>query len=263
MDPSLAFFESFPMWAVRAVVIAFTTGMITLAARNARRMASTTGTAMGKQAQLLQLFGRYVDPAVARGVLSRGGAAETREVTVLFTDLRNFTSLSEKMSPEATLEVLNAHYRAIVPAVHQHGGTVNKFIGDAIMATFGAPLAQDDHALRAVRAAEAMLAAMDELNARFRAAGQPQLEMGIGIATGQVVVGSLGDPSRVEYAIIGDTVNTASRLEAMNKELSTRLLMSAATREAAGNALQAQARSLGEIALRGKAHPVAVYTLAA
>jgi adenylate cyclase len=143
--------------------------------------------------------------------------------------------------------------------VHAHGGTVNKFIGDAIMATFGAPVPLADHAERAVRAAVEMLEGMERLNTGFRERGLPELRMGVGVSTGPVVLGTLGTAQRVEYAVIGDTVNTASRLEGLNKELGTEVLLSASTRQALGPAFPVKA--LGEVPVKGKAQPVPVFTV--
>ena len=259
VDPAIGFFARPLVWLGRGAVLAFVAGMAALAARNARRMAERTGAAVAERAALFQVFGRYVDPEIARSALERDGGAEVCEVTVLFTDLREFTRLSERLSPADTLALLNEHYQAIVPEVHANGGTVNKFIGDAIMATFGAPMRHADHAARAVRAARGMLAASAALNARLRAGGRPELPMGIGIATGSVVVGSLGAADRIEYAVIGDTVNTAARLEGMNKELGTEVVLSAATHDALAGAVAT--RALGEVSLRGKTQLVAVYTI--
>jgi class 3 adenylate cyclase len=255
---------SFPagmLWIVRGMAFIACTVVVALTARRARELARRAGHASAAQSRVIQLFGKYVAPEVARGVIDANGEAraEMVEVTVLFTDLRDFTALSEKLSPGMVLEVLNAHYQAIIPAVHAHGGTVNKFIGDALMATFGAPLRQGAHAERAVRAALQMLEAMEALNVRLRERGLPELEMGIGVATGPVVVGTLGATQRVEYAVIGDTVNTASRLEGLNKELGTRLLLSPGTRDALAGVLPT--RGLGEVSVKGKARPVPVFTI--
>jgi class 3 adenylate cyclase len=249
------------LWIFRGVAFGACMAVVALTARRARELARRAGRASAAQSRVIQLFGKYVAPEVARGVIDANGEAraELVEVTVLFTDLRNFTALSEKLAPGAVLEVLNTHYQAIIPAVHAHGGTVNKFIGDAIMATFGAPLRQGDHAERAVRAALQMLEAMEALNVHLRERGLPELEMGIGVATGPVVVGTLGATQRVEYAVIGDTVNTASRLEGLNKELGTRLLLSPGTRDALAGVLPT--RGLGEVPVKGKAQPVPVFTI--
>lgn len=237
-------------WLGRAFVLAFATALSALAARNARRTAIAAALASAERAQVVQVFGRWVDPEVAQEALSADGSAEVREVTVLFTDLRGFTAMTERLGPEEVLAVLNAHYEAIVPIVHEHGGTVNKFIGDAVMATFGAPIRHADHAARAVRAAQAML----------RATADHEVKMGVGVATGPVVLGRLGAANRVEYAVIGDAVNVASRLEGMNKELGTSILIADTTRAALGDDLAL--RPMGEVSLKGKAAPVAVFTAA-
>jgi adenylate cyclase len=260
----LARFGNFPaglLWVVRGVAFTACTVLVALTARRTRELVRRAGRASVAQSRVLQLFGKYVAPEVARGVIDANGEAraEQVEVTVLFTDLRNFTALSERLPPAAVLEVLNAHFQAIVPAVHAHGGTVNKFIGDALMATFGAPLRQEAHAERAVRAALQMLEAMEALNARLRERGLPELGLGIGVATGPVVVGTLGATQRVEYAVIGDTVNTASRLEGLNKELGTQLLLSPGTHAALAGALPT--RGLGEVPVKGKARPLPVFTI--
>jgi class 3 adenylate cyclase len=259
LPPELHFFASVPMWLARLLQGLLATLLAASAAQNARRMVGRIAQAIGERSQALHLFGRYVDPQVARAALSTGTKAETRELTVLFTDLRGFTTLSEQHSPVEVLELLNAHYEAIVPAVRAQGGTVNKFIGDAIMATFGAPEPQADHAQRAVRAAQAMLVAMEQLNARLVAQGKPALSMGVGIATGPAVVGSLGASDRVEYAVIGDTVNMASRLEGLNKQFGTQVLLAASTRAALGP--EAPVRSLGEVEVKGKARKVELFAL--
>lgn len=246
-------------WVARAAIVGFTAAMVTLAARNGRRLAETMGAAMAAEARAVQVFGEYVDESIARAALAGDGVAETREVSVLFTDLRDFTALTERLEPGETLALLNAHYAALIPVVHRHGGTVNKFIGDAIMATFGAPARVLDHARRAVEAGADILRAQDELNARLRAEGRPELAMAVGVNTGPAVLGRLGGADRVEYAVIGDTVNTASRLEGLNKKLGTRLLFSESTRRALGAALPV--RELGQHELKGKSKPVSVFTL--
>jgi class 3 adenylate cyclase len=258
LPPELATTWGPVSWAVRASIFSFTAAMVALSAANARRVARAAGRAVAEQLRTLNLFGAYVDPGIAREALQRGTAgAETRRVTVLFTDLRGFTSLTERLPPTEVLSLLNQHYEAIVPVIQRHGGTVNKFVGDAVMATFGAPEPTDDHAARATRAALEMLTAMDELNAR-QAEGA-KLEMGIGIASGVVVVGSLGTAERLEYAVIGDAVNTASRLEGLNKSLGTRLLLSEATRRALPDEFDVHSR--GAVPVKGKADPVEVFTV--
>jgi len=259
LDPGVGLLASPLVWIGRGAIVGFTAALVALAARNGRRVAAAAGAAMDEQARLVQVFGRYVDAGVARNALSGDLEAETREVTVLFTDLRDFTTVAEQLEPAETLAILNAHYGALVPVVHEYGGVVNKFIGDAIMATFGVVDSERDHASRAVRAGVAMLQAQDLLNRRLHAEGRRELSMAVGIATGPVVVGSLGAADRVEYAVIGDTVNTAARLESLNKQLGTRILFSEATQRAVGDELAV--RAMGEHSLKGKVRPVEVFTI--
>ena len=260
VDPVIAFYASPAVWAGRGVILAFATVLSALGARNARRVAEATGNTMADRARVVQLFGRYVDSSIAQAAIGGGDGATTREITVLFTDLRGFTTIAEGLDPSETLALLNAHYATIVPIVHRHGGTVNKFIGDAVMATFGAPEPLADHAGHAVRAASAMLEAQGALNARLRGEGRRELDMVVGIATGPVITGRLGAADRVEYAVIGDTVNTAARLEALSKEIGARVLFSERTRQALHDG--AIVVSLGERLLKGKEKAVCVYTLA-
>jgi class 3 adenylate cyclase len=245
-------------WTIRALFYSATAVLIGLEAWNGRRMAERAGRAMQEHSSAMRIFGRYLAPQIRDEVLRGAVRAQTREVTVLFTDLRNFTTLSEQLSPQELLERMNAHFAVILPVVHEFGGTVNKFIGDALMATFGAPIEQPDHASRAVRAGQEMLRRMASLNEMWLAEERPPMLMGVGIATGQVVVGVLGDADRVEYAVLGDAVNTAARLEGMNREKGTSLILSARTREAVGDAIALT--SLGRVQLKGKAEPVEIYT---
>ena len=162
-------------------------------------------------------FGRYVSPEVARTLLESpeglrlGG--EKREVTILMSDLRGYTHFAERGSPEDVMEVLNAYLAQMADIVIAHGGTINEFIGDAILAVFGAPIAHPDHAERAAATALAMQGAMTEINRAHADRGLPRFEMGIGINTGEAVVGNIGSKQRAKYAVVGSAVNLAARVE--------------------------------------------------
>ncbi len=257
IDADIGFVASPAMWAGRGLIVGFVVALSAMAARNSRRMAVTAATLVAERGELVRTFGRYVDPEIARGAMASDAPPETREVSVLFTDLRGFTSLTESLPPGELLTTLDSYYGALVPPVYAEGGIVNKFIGDAVMATFGAPLAQPDHAARAVAAARGMVTSIEALNRERAAQGKAPLVIGVGIATGPAAVGRLGPENRVEYGVIGDTVNLAARLEHMNKEHATTILCDEATAAALGD----EARRLGELPVRGKAAPVAVFTL--
>ncbi|MGH9787192.1 MAG: adenylate/guanylate cyclase domain-containing protein, partial [Candidatus Acidiferrales bacterium] len=159
--------------------------------------------------------------------LKLGG--EERELTILFTDIRGFTTLSEKLTPLELTHFLNAYTDEMTDIVFRHWGTLDKYQGDAVMAFWGAPYEQDDHAVRACSAALDMSLRVDELRAQWRAEGKADINIGLGLSTGRVVVGNMGSRKRFNYTVLGDAVNLASRLEGVNKQYSTRILVSEPT----------------------------------
>jgi adenylate cyclase len=208
-----------------------------------------------------QAFGRYLSPQVADAVLADAPSlvGQRRRVSVLFSDLRGFTTLSETTAPEEVARRLDEYFEVMTRIIFQHGGMVNDFIGDAVMAVFGAPLADPDHALHAVQTALAMGEELQTLNARWADAGLPSLRMGIGIHSGDVFAGNVGGRARTKYTIVGDTVNVGSRVEGLNKELGTTILVTEATFSMLEG--RVKARDCGSLAVKGRHEPVRVFEL--
>jgi len=181
--------------------------------------------------EMRETFGKYVSPQVRDEILSGRARLEggVRDVTILFADLRGFTTWVEDTDPADVVADLNAYFTEMDAAIRDHGGLVLQFIGDEIEAVFGAPLADDRHADQAVAAALAMQVRLDAWNVTRRHDGKSELHHGIGIHSGNVVAGNIGSASRMSYSLVGDVVNVASRIQALNKELGTKVLISAVT----------------------------------
>jgi adenylate cyclase len=184
-----------------------------------------------------------------------------QEITVMFVDIRSFTARSAHLSPMKAVGLLNEFLRAMVEAVEgEHGGMINKFLGDGFMALFGIGSDSRNHADKALAAACSIQRTMERLNAQRAARGEDAIQIGIGINTGPAIVGSIGSPERMEFTVIGNTVNVASRIEALNKTLSTSLLLSKDTRDALQRA--ADLRELPPQPVKGVDALVQVFTLA-
>jgi adenylate cyclase len=214
-----------------------------------------------QEEMIRRLFGRYVTPEVAEHAIAHGSelGGQQTVATVLFTDIRDFTALTERLPAAVILDLLNRYFEAMSDAVMRHGGLINKFGGDSLLAVFGTPLNPSGrHADDAVSAAREMLSALVRFNADQRRRGEPELRIGIGIATGTVIAGNLGSEERLEYTVIGDTVNLASRLESLTKTRAEGVLLDETT------AIEVQdtpLRSLGEAQVRGKQAPTTLYTI--
>jgi adenylate cyclase len=216
---------------------------------------------MREQRRVRATFARYVSPHVLNTVLSNppelGGSR--RVATVLFSDVRGFTSMSEKLDAHQVVEILNEYLTEMVDVVLAHDGTLDKFVGDAVMAVYGSPMEQPDHPLRAVSTAWHMHLRHIALKRKWVAEGKVPFEIGIGINTGELVAGNMGSPNRMEFTVIGDNVNLAARLESATKDLGAKIVISGAT--------YALVKDYGEfkehppIRVKGKAEAVQAYEL--
>lgn len=205
-------------------------------------------------------LGRYFSPEVATHIQQTGvglTAGQQCEVTVLFADLREFTALSEGLAPAETVALLNEFLASMVAAVFAHRGTLDKFLGDGLMAYFGAPVAQADHPLLAVRCALSMQGALANLNTARVARKQTPLRMSIGIHTGRAIVGSIGTENRREFTVVGDAVNVASRLENLTRHYNEDILLSAETARHVADAVPL--RAVDETPVRGRTQPVRLF----
>jgi adenylate cyclase len=226
-------------------------------------LAYLQGARMVERRRLRRAFGEFVSPEIMRQVLAEGAelGGKNRVVSVLMSDLRGFTTLSERLPPAVVSETINEYFTAMVEVIMSHRGMVQDFIGDGILAVFGAPLDDPEHAWNAVSAAEGMRRALEGLNAGWRAQGRAELALGAAVHTGEVFAGYLGAPRKKKYAALGDTVNTTSRVEGLNKELGTTILMTAET--AAAVAGRVSVRDRGAVRVKGREAPVQVFELVA
>lgn len=205
---------------------------------------------------------QYVSPEVSRKILNDtiAPSGEMVDVTILFCDMRNFTGFAEKRSPQAVVELMNRYFTEMEGVIRKHGGVVLQFIGDEIEAVFGAPEPDDKHPDHAVAAACAMRSALRQLNAERLEKGVPEIRHGIGIHSGRVLAGNVGSAKRKTYSMLGDTVNLASRLQALNKKLATDILISGETRKRLSPS-NLQLRSMGRHAVKGKTETVDVFAV--
>jgi adenylate cyclase len=207
------------------------------------------------------LFSRYVAPDVFHHLMADPSRArlggQRREMTVLFSDIRGFTTVTERGDPEQIVGQLNEYFTRMVHVLFAHRGTLDKFVGDMVMALFGAPLEDPDHAEHAVEAALEMRRELAALNRDWAARGWPTLDIGIGINTGEMVAGNIGSDTIMSYTVIGDAVNLGSRLESLNKQYETHIIISEDTRLRLKG--RYHIRALGDVVVKGKTRPVAIH----
>ena len=223
-----------------------------------RRQFEASVTAATARDRITNLFGQHVSPQVVERLMLEGKGAQSdiRRVAVMFVDFPSFTAGARNWPIQGVVDRLDRAFAVLVDIPDRHGRIVNKFLGDGFLALFGAPLEAPDPARRAVAAAREMLEANDHVN---RSTAWP-LRIGIGIHIGEVVAGSIGSPRRKEYTVIGDTVNFAARIEALNKDFNSQLLISEAVRDTLGDEAR-DAVALGEVPIRGSDRPMAVWQL--
>ncbi len=211
--------------------------------------------------KIKQAMGKYLSQDIMKNVVNNiddlklGGKRAI--VTVLFSDIRGFTSMSEKMSAEDVTKILNEYFTEMEPIITKYNGVINKFIGDAVMAIFGEPIQDLNHPVNAVRCAYEMLQKVAYLREKWLMEGKPKIEIGIGICTGEVFIGNIGSEARMEYTVIGDTVNLASRIESFNKVYKTNLLVSSSTYSYISDV--ADVIKINEVKIRGKAQKMNIY----
>ncbi len=206
---------------------------------------------------------KYVSPQLVEAIMHNPRLAELHndklDLTVLFSDVRGFTSLSEKIPVDQLVATLNEFLNVMVEVIFQNGGTLDKFVGDCVMAIWGAPVRQENHAELAARTALKMMAALGHLNEQWRRQGRPELAIGVGINSGEMIFGNIGAERRMDFTVIGDNVNLASRLESSTKELKASIVISDATYQRIAG--QAEVRDLGTIKVKGKDTSIRVYEL--
>jgi adenylate cyclase len=208
-------------------------------------------------------FSKYVSKDVVEEILRNENAIELRGqklfMSVYFSDIRGFTEFSEKMDPLELSELLNKYFTPMSAIITKHQGTIDKYIGDAVMAMFGAPINYPDHATQACRAALQCVQALENINRDFQARGWPRIDIGIGINSGYMNAGNIGSETIQNYTVIGDSVNLASRLESLNKEYHTHIIISEYTYEIVK--AHFECRELDTVNVKGKKEPVRIYEL--
>lgn len=209
---------------------------------------------------ITRVFGQYVPPELVAEMAVNPAAfsleGENRELTVLFSDVRDFTSISEGLDPKELTQLMNEYLTPMTHIIHRHRGTIDKYIGDAVMAFWGAPVPEKEHPRLALLAALDMLTSVEELRKEFAARGWPQITIGIGLNTGNMTVGNMGSEFRKSYTVMGDAVNLGSRLEGLTKNYGAYLIVSDSTRQAVEDIAY---RELDLVRVKGKREPVAIY----
>lgn len=213
-----------------------------------------------RKKQLGRVFGQYIPPELVEQMSQSDEEfslkGESREMTVLFSDVRGFTTISETMEPDALCELINAILTPVTSVIHDYKGTIDKYIGDAIMAFWGAPMRNPNHATLAVQSGLAILQTLAMIQTEFKARGWPEIDIGIGLNTGTMSVGNMGSQFRIAYTVMGDAVNLGSRLEGLTKQYGVKIIVSETTMQAAPDFIY---RELDKVRVKGKHKPITIY----
>lgn len=259
---------AYGMWSARHLWINCATPVVLALVTYTGVTAESYLAAEAERRKTRALFSRYVSPAVVEELTNQPDLVELggkrQDVTVLFSDIRGFTSYSEDRSPEEVVGRLNEYLSAMTAMIFKHGGMIDKYMGDGIMAVFGAPVPQADHAARAIRASQDMREALVELNRGWEARGEALFNIGIGLSSGPVVVGNVGSSERMDYTVIGAEVNLSSRLESLTKEHKTQLILSDRTLQSlrdSGVEAPWEFEELGAVPVRGFTEPIKIFTI--
>ena len=251
----------FPMYFLKASVMLFTGIVVGTLSKTAKRLIGKAIIEEEAKKNLDRLFGQYVSSEIKNKIIleKKDVIGERKTIAILFSDIRSFSTISETMEPEEIVRRLNRYFDRMVKAINRHGGVIDKFIGDAIMANFGGVLPLENPCDSAVRAAIEMRGELGALNGEWKTEGIDPFENGIGIHYGDALQGTVGSTDRKEFTVIGDSVNTASRLESLTKELHTPILISQSVYEQLSESMRTEWTNLGESSVKGKQQRVCVY----
>lgn len=248
------------VWTSGAVVLPLASGIFMVLMMFLLHMSYGYFVETRGKRQITGLFGQYIPPELvdemAKAPSQYSLAAENRELTVLFSDVRGFTTLSEGLAPQDLSDLMNRFLTPMTEIIHNSRGTIDKYMGDAIMAFWGAPISDSDHARHALEAGMEMIAALTEINKDFNARGWPDVRIGVGLNTGEMNVGNMGSEFRMAYTVLGDAVNLGSRLEGLTKNYGVSIICSETTVKAVPEYAY---RELDRVRVKGKAKPVAIY----
>ncbi len=251
---------NFYAWQMLHIIVPLASGVVLIASLFVFNMSyGYFVDARGKR-MLAHLFGQYVPPELVDEMAENPQAysleGSSRHMTVLFSDVRGFTTISEGLDPQQLTQLMNEFLTPMTHVIHRHRGTIDKYMGDAIMAFWGAPVSDDQHARHALLAALEMVATLESLQDHFKAKGWPPIKIGVGLNTGDMVVGNMGSEFRLAYTVMGDAVNLGSRLESLTKQYGVQIIVSEFTRDAVSDFAY---RELDCVRVKGKDVPVKIY----